>query len=275
MPRKVEEAVFKALSHPIRRKIVHTIGKNGYASFTDLSKIEPRVGLLYYHLNIMKDLLYQDEKKRYRLSEVGKKAYELLISGEDLEDYEDYSSTRHDTSSLLSSVLVPTILFETLFKVPHKSLFGTVFLISGIGLILSSVKFVPLFLFLVPMEVAFIPILVLTYLNWLVVSLLSYILLHVIYRKGDLKTFIGILVASAIAQLPLVLFPITWQLFPMIRNFKEVSMFLLLLFQSWGLWIFTIGIKVCVPLSTRRAVLIPLLIQYMGAVILLYGFRPL
>lgn len=147
-----EEAVFKALSHPIRRKIVHVIGKNGYATFTSFSKIEPRVGLLYYHLNIMKDLLYQDEKKRYKLSELGKKAYELLISGEDIEEYESSSLKPKTTSSLPGSILTPIVLFESLFRTPNKSFFGSIFLVGSIGLFLSIVQLTPLFLFLAPMK---------------------------------------------------------------------------------------------------------------------------
>jgi len=269
MTEKVEEVVFKALSHPIRRKIVYTIGKNGYASFTDLSKIEPRVGLLYYHLNIMKDLLYQDEKKRYRLSEIGKKAYELLISGEDLEDYEIYTS-RRNASSLLSLVLTPTILFEHLFKMAHKSLFWIIFLFVCIGLILSSALLLPLLLFLVPMKNTPVPILMLAYVDWLIVSLLVCSLLYIIYRKSGFKIFFKTLVASATAQLPLAFFSAIWWLFPTISSLKEISMLLLLSFQAWSLWILTTGIKVSAQLSTRRAVLIPLLIQYLGTMILLY-----
>lgn len=269
MIEKVEEVVFKALSHPIRRRIVYTIGKSGYASFTDLSKIEPRVGLLYYHLNIMKDLLYQDEKKRYRLSEIGKKAYELLISGEDLEDYEIYTS-RRNTFSLLSLVLTPAILFEHLFKMAHKSLFGIIFLVGGIGLILSSAQLVPLLLFLVPMRNTPVSILMLTYVDWLIVSLLVCSLLHIIYRKNCFKIFFETLMTSAIAQLPLALFSAIWWLFPTINSLKEISMLLLLSFQAWSLWILTTGIKVSTQLSTRRAILIPLLIQYLGTIVLLY-----
>jgi len=270
MPKKVEEAVFKALSHPIRRKIVHTIGKNGYATFTSLSKIEPRVGLLYYHLNIMKDLLYQDEKKRYKLSELGKKAYELLISGEDIEEYETFSSESRNTSSLPGSILTPIILFECLFRMPHKSFFGAVFLVGCMGLLLSLVQLTPLFLFLVPMKKTLAPILVLTYVNWLTISLLSCLLLYIIYQKGSPRLFSEVAIASAVAQLPLVIFSILWWLFPIISQVEEVSMPLLLLLQAWSLWIFTIGIKVSVPLTTRRAVLIPLIIQYIGAILLLY-----
>lgn len=270
MPKKMEEAVFKALSHPIRRKIVHIIGKNGYASFTDLSKIEPRVGLLYYHLNIMKDLLYQDKKKRYKLSELGKKAYELLISGEDIDDYESSPLKPQTRPSLLNSILTPIILFESLFRIPYKSFFGAVLLMGGVGLLLSLVQLTPLFLFLVPMTKTFAPILVLTYVNWLVISSLSCLLLFIIYRKSSFRLFSEILVASAVAQLPLAVFSILWWRYPIISHVKEISMPLLLVLQAWSLWIFTIGIRVSVPLSTRRAVLISLLIQYMGAISVLY-----
>ena len=72
--------LFRALGHPLRRRILKLIAERGAVSYKELSKIEPKAGVLYHHLRLLGDLIYQDEKRMYRLTDKGKRAYEFLIT---------------------------------------------------------------------------------------------------------------------------------------------------------------------------------------------------
>ena len=72
---------YYALNHPLRREIISLLGSRGSLSSTELKrllKIGP--GKLYYHLDILRGLVEQDENKKYKLSDKGLKAYEMLVS---------------------------------------------------------------------------------------------------------------------------------------------------------------------------------------------------
>jgi hypothetical protein len=63
-----------SLSHPIRRRVLQILRREGKASFTDMMIELGNVdtGKLSYHLAQMHPLLQQDEEKRYYLSRLGK-----------------------------------------------------------------------------------------------------------------------------------------------------------------------------------------------------------
>jgi DNA-binding transcriptional ArsR family regulator len=75
----LEESIFKTLSHQKRRDILRVIGEKGEASFTEIKNsagIEDSPSLSY-HLNALDELIVQKEGK-YRLSELGHDAYNLI-----------------------------------------------------------------------------------------------------------------------------------------------------------------------------------------------------
>jgi len=76
----VEQDVFKALDHQKRRDILRYIGENKGVTFTEIlnaSKI-PDSPILSYHLKSLAPFVEQ-KNGRYRLSPLGKDAYNLLL----------------------------------------------------------------------------------------------------------------------------------------------------------------------------------------------------
>ncbi len=74
-----DEKIYKILSHKIRRKIIKLIGDAGACSYTEISRevnLEP--GTLYHHIDYLKEYVEQDQEKRYRLTALGKAAYQLI-----------------------------------------------------------------------------------------------------------------------------------------------------------------------------------------------------
>ncbi|MFW9924210.1 MAG: hypothetical protein ACFFDW_13075, partial [Candidatus Thorarchaeota archaeon] len=68
----------------VRREIIQFINEKEKVGFNDLQeKFKLKVGSLYHQLNSMKELLLQDENKKYSLSNLGKVAYDLMILNKD------------------------------------------------------------------------------------------------------------------------------------------------------------------------------------------------
>lgn len=78
-PLKVEEEKFyAALSHEIRRRIVKMVG-NQENTFTAFKKaLGTSTGTIYHHLDVLETFLYQDARKKYHLTALGKYAYDIM-----------------------------------------------------------------------------------------------------------------------------------------------------------------------------------------------------
>lgn len=74
-----EEEIFKSLSHKNRRDIIKLIGNKGELTFTGIKNLFNSIDSpnLSYHLKSLQPLLIQNENK-YKLSEIGRAAYDLL-----------------------------------------------------------------------------------------------------------------------------------------------------------------------------------------------------
>jgi DNA-binding transcriptional ArsR family regulator len=70
--------IFTALKHPIRRKILRMLNQSSSLYTEILTNLNIENGLLNYHLDNMKELLTKDEGGRYKLSEFGTAAINLI-----------------------------------------------------------------------------------------------------------------------------------------------------------------------------------------------------
>jgi hypothetical protein len=129
---ETEESFYYALSHEIRRNVLRLIGENGKGSFTQFKRsLSVSTGTLYHHLDVLKTLVVQDEKKKYILSPLGRHAYDFLIK-----NYDSMESTKVEERKTVSNfvnwlvALAPKRVIELINK---KVYFG--WIISG-GIIL-------------------------------------------------------------------------------------------------------------------------------------------
>ncbi|MFQ5999548.1 MAG: winged helix-turn-helix domain-containing protein [Candidatus Bathyarchaeia archaeon] len=74
------ESLHKILKHPIRRRIVLTLEKKEltYVELMKLVEVE-NTGKLNYHLKILGDLIEKGGNGKYRLTEKGQLASQLLL----------------------------------------------------------------------------------------------------------------------------------------------------------------------------------------------------
>jgi hypothetical protein len=76
---------YRALDHPARRRIVELLGMKDSMAFSELrAETGLPVGTLYYHLDVLRGLVTQDEGRRYLLSKDGVKLYSSLADREGL-----------------------------------------------------------------------------------------------------------------------------------------------------------------------------------------------
>lgn len=82
MPSKEDLKKIRYLNHPVRKRIIELLGSRERMSFTEMrSEMNLPVGTLYYHLDVLKEYVLQDEERRYYLSKDGRKLYDMLTSG--------------------------------------------------------------------------------------------------------------------------------------------------------------------------------------------------
>ncbi len=123
-----EELFYYALSHVIRRNIIRLVGENGKGSFTQFKRsLEVSTGTLYHHLDVLKELVIQDEKKKYILSTLGKRAYEFLIQNYD--SMESTKVTERKTASAFLNKIFTLAPKRVVDLINEKTYYG--WIISG------------------------------------------------------------------------------------------------------------------------------------------------
>jgi len=99
------DAIFAALKHPLRRRILLLLDEKGEVSFTDIQKAMgvDDTGLMSYHLKELALLISQSTRGKYKLSEIGKTSVALLKK---VERSRDVSGTvRKELGTLAGKVL--------------------------------------------------------------------------------------------------------------------------------------------------------------------------
>lgn len=78
---KEDSKKLRVLKHPVRKRIIELLGSKENMSFTELkNEMNLPVGTLYYHLDVLKGYVLQDEERRYFLSKEGKNLYGMLAT---------------------------------------------------------------------------------------------------------------------------------------------------------------------------------------------------
>lgn len=164
--------IFKALSHPTRRKILRKIAEKGVVSYKELTSIEPKAGVLYHHLRLLGDLIYQDENKLYKLTDKGLKVLEFMDSF--LTEPIDLGIHKYFT---------PRGMIERIEGWKAYSIILACYFISLFPLLLSP-NYIEFFIFLAPMKSSRFHPIIIAIISWLASSLLLRLLIQVIYQRA-------------------------------------------------------------------------------------------
>ncbi|MEM3424113.1 MAG: helix-turn-helix domain-containing protein [Nitrososphaeria archaeon] len=126
---KEDSKKLRLIKHPVRKRIIELLGEKESMSFTELrNEMNLPVGTLYYHLDVLKEYILQDNDRRYFLSKDGRKLYELL------------STYKSGSGDFGKTVFIPSWFFpilerNTLFSIAS---FFTVSILGGLISYLSG-----------------------------------------------------------------------------------------------------------------------------------------
>ena len=237
--------IFRALGHPLRRKIIKFIAERGAASYKDLSKIEPKAGVLYHHIRLLGDLIYQDEKKLYRLTEKGKRAYEFLVS-----------SFLVPEDKSIHKFLTPRWLFESIEG--KNALFVIFFFLVTCITWYFQESYIPVLLVVVPgYKCRYVPIYLLPIINWLSATVTLKLVVKYVYGKRIKFTY---LVAKlALAFTIMNIFPLSL----MTAN-PYVELLLYFIMQIFAMLFIISALSIEARLPLKSSALVVIAIHYLS-----------
>ncbi len=137
-----EEIIYTALGSQIRRDILSFINKHQIVGFNELRKKfrSLKVGSLYHQLNTLKELIEQDDNKKYLLSDLGKVAINLMILNKDhieasnvklVTKKDQEKSFTKKSLEIIISFFLPRKVFQYLVSEPLRTFFEGAIIIGA------------------------------------------------------------------------------------------------------------------------------------------------
>lgn len=112
-PKMSDEELMWLVRHKVRKAIILAVGEEGRIGATALKqKLGISTGSLYYNLRQMSQLITQDEKKTYRLTEDGVRIYKALTAQTDTS--QNVKPSR--VGEILSALFFPMWLFSPIYE---------------------------------------------------------------------------------------------------------------------------------------------------------------
>ncbi len=278
-----EDQFYVALGHDVRRKILKIIGDNGFSSFSVFKKqIQSSTGTIYHHLDVMKELIIQDKKKKYHLTHLGEHAYQILSNN--IESIEIVSKQDEKFTFNKENRFYDYFLFKKIFDYfsteKKKSILISFGILLAIG-ILSGINNLQIFLFFIrEVQVGeqlfyyFIIDSITIFISYLILIYTTEILSYIIFNNhNNWKKFLNILTIPYIPILIyLGIFSILNLIFPNIDPlFFDI---LLLLFQVWSMILLAKAISIVKIVKFERGLLLAILIDYGTFMIMLIVNNP-
>jgi len=271
---------YTILSHPLRRDIIRLLGEKEVMGFTELRQaLNASVGTLYYHFDVLGNLISQDKNRKYRLTDRGRLAYRALTGEKGEELKVDLTVAPRSGLAFLSTLFAPRGLFTYLYSSPLRFVPEVLIILLYGAWVFSQSSLEPMGLFITVGTWSLPHVTMVKFLaGWLIFSLLSSLLALAIFgrRGGDLDLLVGV----AFSFLPLLFLPSMVFLniyfglgMPLVGNIVVDILFFV--FQGWSLCLLTTAIGSAKGLKMERAVVISLIILYLNIGYVLLLRRPI
>jgi predicted transcriptional regulator len=260
-----QEDMYYRLQHPVRKRIMEILGEEGKVRFTHLKDaINVGVGKLYYHLDILGNLISQDEHKRYMLTSEGERALKILKFGDRGVIYPQPPSEFDAVLEILTAKPILQILRKTT-TVSFPALFLVIVLASFLN---AQARLDPLFLFLLDKpEVSQIVILLKTAISPLVIFAFCDLTSTLLYRREGNHT--DLLAGTVFSQIPLVIFSLMWILLrDLFTASPVIPHIVFFLFQGWSIILLIGAVTYSKELKFTQASLIVLAFTYINIALL-------
>ncbi len=266
--KSVLDDMFNALSHNIRRQIILLIGSHGSASYTDLKILDLEPGTLYFHIDVLlkgeSPLVKRSEDKQYRLTEIGRSAYDILEQGEDSFYWIEKRTSRGPT---VLSILAMMPIIKRIQADPWRFWLDILLFLGGYGYLAHLVGLLPIGLFFIEGPFDLGVTILATLLAWvstyLLVESISSIILG--YRGFSPPLFMS---------LPIVFLPyiISGLVIHFLIVSQAISGWILTLFLvgaiSWSSYILTIALARSRSVRPIRAGIVTLIVTNVNLILL-------
>ncbi|HEV2120030.1 MAG TPA: winged helix-turn-helix domain-containing protein [Candidatus Bathyarchaeia archaeon] len=260
--------LYGIVSHPLRRKIVEILGE-GPTSFTVLKKrVDVKVGTLYYHLDMLKGLITQDEQKRYQLTTVGTDAYTKLQSREYVDSTmraQEIPGQKRRLDQLGNMLSLGPVWpwLASNYVVPKIGALA----LAALGAIIvyqARLETVLLFLNTVPTATTLLPLEYI--LSWIAVFGIADLGSTILYRrKGE---HIALFLATGYTLIPIIGFALWWS-FQLNGSFPNppvsillLSRSILIVLQAWSLGMLARAVSTIKGLRLERAAVVIMAVAY-------------
>jgi len=265
--------IYKLLDHPVRKEIIELLGEQERVSFKEFTeRLRINVGTLYYHFDVLDGLITQDEDRKYRLTDLGKTAYQFLTSKrEQLMEIEVKEKARivRPHNKILKRVKLifwPSGFFFNLYQSPKRHLADVVLIIAFGSLIMNEAKLEPT-LFFFDFRASLHPGIIVArlLLGLLAVLVVSEAVSRIFFRRGGGN--LSLLIGATFSLLPLFVFPslLTLEKWHVLSSLTMPWSGLLQFFlQAWSLCALSCAISLSKGLRIEKAVVISLLLMYLN-----------
>jgi len=265
--------IYDALSNPVRREIIILLGEHGALrakDLKDLLNIGP--GQLYYHLNLLQDLVTQNENKEYVLTDLGREVYVAVTQGDVPSIPETVvSAGKNPALRLFGYLMFPKPFFNYIFESPSRHLIEAVLIILIGGYVSYLSGYATILIIPLPLpsvlSVSYIYLVGSVLLTFALSDVLSIVLFK--RSRGKLELFLG----SIFSYLPIVLFYTVIylvQLYGFDISGLAGGLFIkiiLVICQVYMVTLLSSSISSAKELRIDKAVLISLSIAYLSIVI--------
>ncbi|MFX0087504.1 MAG: hypothetical protein ACFFAU_17775 [Candidatus Hodarchaeota archaeon] len=268
------QEIYSALGHAVRYDIINYLGAFHrpihYIELVEWLQVKP--GSFYFHMKKLKNLVKQDEEKRFYLTPMGLFALNIIKSGENLHHKTSEVIVEKDKEKITPPSRFSVILFGEMirrltFNTPYKVFITLLMLIQITLLHLSKLGFIPFY-----MDGNLYFDLIGCILELIISFLIIWILLELIMRYySPIKGFSReLLMGIPIAISPLFIYPLfivlgEWfQIFEFLTFTPTLSIIIIFFLQIMSAVFLVQLLQVIKSVSFERA-LIPIFI-------ILYGF---
>ncbi|MHA1302885.1 MAG: ArsR/SmtB family transcription factor [Candidatus Heimdallarchaeaceae archaeon] len=269
-------ALFEALSHPIRRQILKKLAEEEEVSYTQLVETTNlKAGPLYHHLKVISNLIYQSEKKLYRLTEEGEKAIALLEASELGSIEQIKERTKVYPLTIFGFSLAPLVNYFA--KHSYRTLVEFIVLSIILGYFAKSNSFLILGNFVISYRTTLLYSYLSIILSWLFLGGSGELFSRVIYKRKE-KT-VEFLSVTSLLFLPNFLFILTiWAISLFSSSILIIPAYLLYIlyffFQVWTFFILTTSLGVLKQLSVEKSAILALVINYFQMITLIFILIP-
>lgn len=145
----LDEEILWMLRQRVRRRIIQVVGENGRISATTLrEKLGVSTGSLYYNLRQLSNLVQQDSRRNYLLTEEGVRAYQLIQEQANLGGEVVPSKSTNPLYNFFTNMIFPVWLFEPLYERAALALVFPIISASLLGFLMIRARYDLVFLYM-------------------------------------------------------------------------------------------------------------------------------